>query len=138
MARIFRVVVPESDIERGAAFYAGLFEMAGERVSPGRHYFDLEGVILAVVDPRADGQHQASPRPNPDYVYVAVDDLDAMFARAETLDPPWVEDEVATRPWGERSFYLHDPFGNPICFVDAVTAYRGGDWGPGYPREDSG
>jgi len=29
------------------------------------------------------------------------------------------------RPWGERSFYAHDPFGNPLCFVDATTIFTG-------------
>ena len=24
---------------------------------------------------------------------------------------------IARRPWGERSFYMQDPSGNPICFV---------------------
>jgi hypothetical protein len=32
---------------------------------------------------------------------------------------------IATRPWGERSFYLRDPFGNPLCFVDAATLFTG-------------
>jgi hypothetical protein len=32
---------------------------------------------------------------------------------------------IAVRPWGERSFYLHDPFGNPLCFVDARTLFTG-------------
>jgi hypothetical protein len=25
---------------------------------------------------------------------------------------------IATQPWGERMFSTHDPFGNPISFVD--------------------
>ena len=32
---------------------------------------------------------------------------------------------ATTRPWGERSFYLRDPFGNPLCFVDAATLFTG-------------
>ena len=27
--------------------------------------------------------------------------------------------------WGERSFYVRDPFGNPLCFVDADTLFTG-------------
>ena len=30
-----------------------------------------------------------------------------------------------TRPWGERSFYGRDPFGNPICLVDSGTTFTG-------------
>ncbi len=37
--------------------------VAGERVSPGRHYFDCEGVILACFDPRADGDGMLFPTP---------------------------------------------------------------------------
>ena len=33
--------------------------------------------------------------------------------------------EVAERPWGERSFYANDPFGNKICFVDRPTVFTG-------------
>jgi hypothetical protein len=32
---------------------------------------------------------------------------------------------VAERPWGERSFYMRDPAGNPLCFVDASTLFTG-------------
>jgi uncharacterized glyoxalase superfamily protein PhnB len=31
--------------------------------------------------------------------------------------------QIANRPWGERSFYLRDPFGNPLCFVDETTVF---------------
>ena len=24
-----------------------------------------------------------------------------------------------------RNFYAHDPFGNPLCFVDASTVFKG-------------
>jgi hypothetical protein len=37
--------------------------------------------------------------------------------------------EIAKRPWGEVSFYMHDPSGNPICFVDEQSIFRG----PGRP-----
>ena len=32
---------------------------------------------------------------------------------------------IARRPWGERSFYLREPFGNPLCFVDSATLFTG-------------
>ena len=52
---LYRVILPVSDIEVAARFYSYVFEDAGERVSPGRHYFDCNGVILACYDPSADG-----------------------------------------------------------------------------------
>jgi uncharacterized glyoxalase superfamily protein PhnB len=93
-------------------------------VSPGRHYFDV-GVILALVDPRADGDDW-DPRPNQDNVYFAVRDLEAVHRRAtglSALDPEM--GAIETRPWGERSFYARDPFGNPLCFVDEATVFTG-------------
>jgi hypothetical protein len=52
---LYRVIFPVADIEVAAKFYGRVFEMAGERVSPGRHYFNCGGVILACYDPAADG-----------------------------------------------------------------------------------
>jgi hypothetical protein len=43
----------------------------------------------------------------------------------ETGDGNLPMGQIATRPWGERSFYLHDPFGNPLCFVDSRTLFTG-------------
>jgi hypothetical protein len=36
-----------------------------------------------------------------------------------------VDDRIRKRPWGEKSFYARDPFGNPICFVDEKTVFTG-------------
>jgi hypothetical protein len=30
---------------------------------------------------------------------------------------------VITRPWGERSFYVVDPWGNDLCFCENGTLY---------------
>src|SRR6185503_18565772 len=121
-AHLFRVILPVSDIERAARFYANLLQQPGKRVSSGRHYFDCGGTILACFDPRADGDKH-DPTPNPDHVYFAVEDLDAVFARAREAGCRELEQQIQTRPWGERSFYAKDPFGNPICFVDARTKF---------------
>lgn len=131
-ARLFRVIVPTDDIETAATFYAALLAQDGLRVSPGRHYFACGDVTLAVYCPAADGDTRA-PRPNFDHVYLAVDDLEAHFRRAEALGAVSTEigdgglpmGRIASRPWGERSFYLSDPFGNPVCFVDSRTLFTG-------------
>ncbi len=31
--------------------------------------------------------------------------------------------DVIERPWGERSFYVTDPWGNELCFVKEGTLY---------------
>jgi catechol 2,3-dioxygenase-like lactoylglutathione lyase family enzyme len=131
--RLFRVIVPVTDIERAAAFYEALLHLRGVRVSGGRHYLDAGGVILALYDPGADGD-QAQPRPNFEHLYFAVPDLEAVYERAATLgglssvrgDGGLPMGEIARRPWGERSFYMNDPFGNPLCFVDRKTLFTGG------------
>ena len=129
-ARLFRVILPVDDIEASARFYSTLLDDAGMRVSGGRHYFDCGGVVLALYEPRADGDTR-TPRPNFDHVYLAVNDLQAVFDRArnagglsaEVGDGGLKMGEIARRPWGEVSFYLHDPSGNPLCFVDASTLF---------------
>jgi catechol 2,3-dioxygenase-like lactoylglutathione lyase family enzyme len=130
--RIFRIIVPVSDLERAASFYGELLAVEGKRVSPGRHYLDCGGVILALFDPRGDGDDEAA-KPLPDHVYFAVGDLEAVFARAKALgclskeggDGDLAMGAIATRPWGERSFYCVDPFGTRLCFVDDTTLFTG-------------
>jgi hypothetical protein len=33
--------------------------------------------------------------------------------------------KISVRPWGERSFYADDAWGNPLCFVENGTVYPG-------------
>ncbi len=122
--KLFRVILPVNDVEQAAHFYGQLLDLAGERVSAGRHYFDCGGTILACFDPQADGDPWDA-QPNPDHVYFAVSDLDATFERARRAGCGQLDNEIRTQPWGERSFYAADPFGNKICLVDAETAFSG-------------
>jgi uncharacterized glyoxalase superfamily protein PhnB len=129
---LFRVILPVSDIQAAASFYARLLESPGVRVSSGRHYFDCGGTILACYDAFADGDRERVA-PNPQHVYFSVDDLDAVHGRAKEagcreLTP------IEVRPWGERSFYARDPFENPICFVDSRTLFTGARPWAGTPR----
>ena len=124
MPRLYRIILPVSDIEAATTFYRELLGMAGRRVSSGRHYFDCSGTILACFDPRADGD-DFDARPNPDHSYFAVPDVDAVFQRATQLGCKRIDRAVKTQPWGERCFYAADPFGNPICFVDEKTVFTG-------------
>ena len=130
--QLFRVIMPVDDLDSAASFYATLLDQPGMRISGGRHYFRCGDVTLALYSPRGDGDAR-DPRANFDHVYFAVDNLEDVFGRAKSLgglakdtgDGRLPMGEIATRPWGERSFYLHDPFGNPLCFVDVKTLYTG-------------
>ena len=121
-ASIFRVIVPVDGIQQGVDFYAALFGTPGERVSGGRHYFQCGPVVLALVDPASERQPF---RPNPDWLYLAVADLEDALGRAKAAGAT-VEVDIADYSWGERSFYMRDPFGNPLCFVLNETMFTGG------------
>lgn len=125
---LYRVIQPVSDIEAAQRFYSRVLGAAGERVSPGRHYFDCGGTILACYDPAADGdevgegwRHHANQ-----YLYFATDSLEAMLERVRDAGGE-IDAPIETMPWGERMFYARDPFGNPISFVDRQTMFRGAD-----------
>ena len=133
-AKLFRVILPVSDIEQATRFYRAVLSDDGKRVSNGRHYFNCGGTILACFDPRADGDDH-EPTPIPDHLYFAVEDIAAAYERCEKAratfsagdvhgDPAG---EIHARPWGERSFYVEDPFGNRLCFVEKDTMFTGGE-----------
>jgi uncharacterized glyoxalase superfamily protein PhnB len=111
-------------INEAAVFYSAVLEEPGMRISAGRHYFDCGGTILACFDPRADGDAWDS-KPNPDHVYFAVDDLEACYIRVGKQPNGSILRQIETQPWGERSFYCTDPFGNKLCFIDTRTLFTG-------------
>ncbi len=121
------------NIDAAASFYAAVLRSPGKRVSPGRHYFECEGTILACYDPTADGDgYKATANPEP--VYLAVSDVSAVYEACRAADATFAEGsppdvgplgEIAKRPWGEESFYVSDPFGNPLCFVSRDSVFTG-------------
>jgi catechol 2,3-dioxygenase-like lactoylglutathione lyase family enzyme len=125
--KIFRITVEVADLDKAAAFYSKLLGTDGKRHPGARHYFDCGGVILAVLDPSRGG---LTPTPGPKSLYFAVGDVAAVHARAKQLGalaPYKVHGEdagaVIKRPWGEKSFYVVDPWGNDMCFVEDGTLY---------------
>lgn len=128
--KLFRIILQVSDLDRAAEFYAKLLNDPGRRIPrASRHYIDCGPVILALVDVTAGGE---TAKPLPDKIYFAVGDLDEVHARAKELGCLSSEDvhgasagDIATRPWGERSFYADDPWGNGLCFVDEDTLFTG-------------
>lgn len=131
--RILRVILPVGDIDAAAGFYERLLATVGVRVSPGRHYFRLGQAVVACYDSVADGD-EPSGAPNREPIYLAVADIDSVFDRARQLGAQFQDTElpgvgplsrIARRPWGERSFYCRDPFGNAICFVADGTEFLG-------------
>jgi uncharacterized glyoxalase superfamily protein PhnB len=122
--KLFRVIIPVSNIEDAATFYQCILRIEGARVSNGRHYFNCGGTILACFDPMADGD-QVRAEPNPEHIYLSVANLREVYERMNSEYMDCITDGIETRPWGETSFYAHDPFGNPLCFVDETSVFVG-------------
>ena len=125
--KLYRVILPVGDIDAAEQFYSTILGMPGQRISAGRHYFDLDGTILACYDPKADdGEKEPFWKPHPkQYLYIATDQLDHIFDIIKTQGAKHVDDEIKTMPWGERMLYANDPWDSPICFVDSKTLFTG-------------
>jgi catechol-2,3-dioxygenase len=127
---LFRIILQVSDLDRAAGFYSQLLGEEGRRIPrASRHYIDCGPVILALVDVTAGGE---KAKPLPDYIYFAVKNLESVHERAKALNCLSDEDvhgssagDMVVRPWGERSFYVADPWGNGLCFVDDTTLFTG-------------
>ena len=126
---LYRVILQVSDLKKAASFYEKLLGIKGRDIRGARHYFDCGSVILALLNP---GEEGGGAKPNPDYIYFSVQDLDSIHDRARELGCLSREKvhndnagDIVKRPWGERSFYVLDPFGNQLCFVDARTLFSG-------------
>jgi catechol 2,3-dioxygenase-like lactoylglutathione lyase family enzyme len=130
LPRLFRIILQVNGLDRTERFYTRLLGTPGRRVGGGRLYYQVGPVILALLDPSADDGPKGVP--SPDHVYFAVRDLGPFHRRAQKLrglsrgqvhgEPAG---EIRVRPWGERSFYVRDPSGNRLCFVDRSTVFTG-------------
>lgn len=126
---LFRVMLEVSNLNAAVTFYSKLLGIEGRVLRGSRAYFDCGSVILAILDPTPG---EVKPTPNVGDVYFSVKDLESFHARARELGCLSKEEvheesagDIVTRPWGERSFYVKDPWGNGVCFVDEKTLYTG-------------
>ena len=127
--QFFRLNIEVGDLEKAHDFYTKLLGIQGRKQPGARVYFDAGPVILQVVDTSSSGN---APHTAAKALYFTVQDLEAAFARAKELgclSQETVHDApgggIVVRPWGERSFYALDPWGNPLCFVEEGTVYAG-------------
>lgn len=131
--RVFRILLPARDLAESRRFYEELLGTTGREVAGGRVYFDCGAVIVGVLDYSASPELERS-RPA-EAVYLATGSLEEVHRRAVKLrclsperlhgDPASPMGEIVVRPWGERSFYVEDPSGNSLCFVDDTTLFTG-------------
>lgn len=130
---LYRIILQVDDLDKAEEFYGKLLGDRGRRIPrASRHYIDCGPVILALVDVTGGNTTGLTPEPLPDYIYFSVGDLESFHARATELKCLSDEDvhgdsagEIVKRPWGELSFYAHDPWGNGLCFVDQNTLFTG-------------
>ena len=122
---LFRINVEVGDIAEAAQSWGTLLGVEGRPQAGSRCYFTAGAVTLQVV--QVDPPHPAAKA-----LYFLVDDLDAMHARvgglgwlSKDLVHGQVGGDISVRPWGERSFYAEDTWGNPLCFVERGTVYPG-------------
>jgi len=122
---LFRINVEVGDVAAAARDWGSLLGLAGRPQAGARVYFTTGAVTLQVVE--CQPVHPAAKA-----LYFLVDDLDDVYARAKKLG--WLSKElvhgeaggaISVRPWGERSFYVEDTWGNPLCFVQTGTTYPG-------------
>ena len=124
----FRLNLEVGDLESAILFYSKLLGIEGRKQAGKRCYFNCGPVTLQVLDVSSVRQ----PHPAAKALYFTVNDLDAAFQRAnamQCLSRETVHDGpgggIVVRPWGERSFYVEDPWNNPLCFVEEGTVYTG-------------
>jgi predicted enzyme related to lactoylglutathione lyase len=124
----FRLNIEVGDLEAAISFYTRLLGIQGRKQAGSRCYFNCGPVTLQVLDVSS----VRKPHPAAKALYFTVSDLDAAYQRAGALKCVSREDVhdapgggIVVRPWGERSFYVEDPWKNPLCFVEEGTVYAG-------------
>ena len=125
---LFRINVEVGNLEEAEKFYGELLGLVGRKQAGSRVYFTCGPVTLQVVDVSST----RAPHPAAKALYFVVNDLEAIFERAKSLQCLSQEDvhgspggKISVQPWGERSFYAEDRWHNPLCFVEEGTIYPG-------------
>lgn len=128
--QLFRLNVEVGDLNSAISFYTKLLGIEGRKQAGSRCYFECGPVTLQVLDVSSQRQPHTAAKA----LYFTVSDLESAYERAKALRCLSREDVhdapgggIVVRPWGERSFYAVDPWGNPLCFVEEGTVYTGRD-----------
>jgi len=126
--QFFRMNIEVGDLAPAISFYTKLLGIEGRKQAGSRCYFNCGPVTLQVVDVSSVRQ----PHPAAKALYFTIKDLEGAYERAHALGCLSQEDVhdkpgggIVVRPWGERSFYVMDPWQNPLCFVEEGTVYAG-------------
>ncbi len=123
--QLFRINIEVGDLVVAQAFYETMLATRARGQAGQRFYINAGPIVFQVVA-------SANPHVAAKALYFTTTDLDAVHQRASALNALSDESvhglrggDISVKPWGERSFYANDPWGNPLCFVDAGTVYAG-------------
>src|SRR5262245_52501815 len=123
--QLFRLNIEVGDLAAARQFYGTLLGAEPRGQAGNRFYINAGPVALQIVG--VPSPHLAAKA-----LYFNATNLDSVHARAAalgSLSPDLVHGlkagDISVKPWGERSFYANDPWGNPLCFVEAGTEYAG-------------
>lgn len=123
--QLFRLNIEVGELAAARQFYGTLLGAETRGQAGNRFYINAGPVAIQVVG-------VPSPHTAAKALYFRTADLDAVHERAAALGALSREavhglegGDISVKPWGERSFYANDPWGNPLCFVEAGTEYAG-------------
>lgn len=123
--QLFRLNIEVGDLAAARQFYGALLGAEPRGQAGNRFYINAGPVALQVVG-------VASPHTAAKALYFNTANLDTVHDRAAALGALSSDvvhglrgGDISVKPWGERSFYANDPWGNPLCFVEAGTEYAG-------------
>ena len=123
------ILIPElgyADVHAAAAWLCAAFGFSERlRIADHRVQLTLGDASLVVIEgpPRPDAAHAATHA-----IMVHVDDFDAIFTRAKTLEARVVRDP-ADYPYGERQCTLVDIGGHTWTFSQTIADIDPADWG---------
>lgn len=123
--QLFRLNIEVGDLAAARQFYGTLLGAETRGQAGNRFYVNAGPVALQVVG-------VPSPHTAAKALYFNTTNLDTVHERAAALGALSTDvvhglsgGDISVKPWGERSFYANDPWGNPLCFVEAGTEYAG-------------
>ena len=78
---LYRIILQVDNLDRAEEFYGKLLGDRGRRIPrASRHYIDCGPVIFALVDVNGENIPGLRPKPLPDYIYFAVNNIEAYHA----------------------------------------------------------
>ena len=114
--KLFGACITTHQIEAMVDFYTKVFGCEPYIDGPDHRFLDAQLILFRLEDKDAPSAQNAG-------MIYAVDDVDAEYARLKpcgiAVDPP------TDKPWGVRSFIIHDPDGNLVSFFSGKPAADG-------------